>query len=455
MNWKDYEKEIFEHFKNEYQNAQISYDKKIVGIYSKIDRQVDILIEDYVAGNKISIIVDGKYFNKKIDVKIVESFLGMLKDINAHKGILITQKGFTKSATNRAYYDPTDIELDILNFKDIKKWQGFVALPYSGKNAVFIYAPFGWVIDIKTEMPTHCYMYQRGIDIEQAKRNIEFMYINFWYKTSNISSIDQLIEEQNKNILHFHPDAKIKISNTIKRKDANTKLREADIPAYNGLEITGYVEFGDFIFFCVLLTPYELQNKNRRKLEYLLAKIIPTKIEFDNSRIIKQSLRELKKLKDKEDRAKIRMKISQWYEEMHDVNNAIKVLEELVLEFPTHYSGSKKLLELKFQTKKKELVKKELIRFYNLDPKNPTIYDDLLEIFETKYPLLVEFFKNGIRKSKDEHILGNLYLYLAQITKDKKAQEKYLSKAREYLETVLGENHNIFQNIDERSNFIK
>ena len=68
MDWKEYEREIFEHFNGQYPNAEITLDAKKDGLFSKTKRQIDILIEQYVAGNRIVIAVDGKYFNKKVDV---------------------------------------------------------------------------------------------------------------------------------------------------------------------------------------------------------------------------------------------------------------------------------------------------------------------------------------------------------------------------------------------------
>lgn len=80
MNWKDYEKEIYQQFKDMYPTAEITYDAKVLGRYSKVDRQIDILVEDYAAGESITIMVDAKFFGKKIDVKHVESFIGMMHD---------------------------------------------------------------------------------------------------------------------------------------------------------------------------------------------------------------------------------------------------------------------------------------------------------------------------------------------------------------------------------------
>src|SRR5665647_2858867 len=119
MNWKDYEEEIFQAFKNIYPEATITFDARIIGRFSKEERQIDILVEGSIAGRKIRIVVDGKFYNKKIDVKHVESFISMVEDIGAAQGILVTPRGYSKAAINRAYFGPSDIELDILNFDEL------------------------------------------------------------------------------------------------------------------------------------------------------------------------------------------------------------------------------------------------------------------------------------------------------------------------------------------------
>ena len=178
MTWKDYEIEIHDYFKEMFPNADISHNVTVAGRYSKVDRQIDILIEDYVAGSRMRIVVDGKFFSEKIDVKDVEMFIGMLNDCEANKGLLITQEGFSKAAINRAHYDPIDIELDILNFKDLHQFQGFGGLPYSGKHGVVIPAPFGWVIDGTRRPNMLATLYQRGLTLEQAGESKEWMYVN-------------------------------------------------------------------------------------------------------------------------------------------------------------------------------------------------------------------------------------------------------------------------------------
>ncbi|MDD4969647.1 MAG: restriction endonuclease [Paludibacter sp.] len=278
MNWKDYEKEIHNYFKEMFPNADISHNVTVLGRYSKVERQIDILIEDYIAGCRMRIVIDGKLFSEKIDVKDVEMFIGMLNDCEANKGLLITQEGFSKAAINRAYHDPIDIELDILNFKDLYQFQGSGGIPYSGKHGVLLPAPFGWIIDATRRNGMLATLYQRGLTLEKAGANKEWMYVNLRSKDDEIKTIDDFLKFQEKNTLREFPKAKISFLPTVKRDDATIKLRVIDISTYPTKEYTGFVDFKDFIFFCVMFTPDELNRKNIRKLESILQRALPINI---------------------------------------------------------------------------------------------------------------------------------------------------------------------------------
>ncbi|WP_291726196.1 restriction endonuclease [Bernardetia sp.] len=115
--WKKYEKELFTKYSNEYPNHIITIDDKIVGQFSKIKRQVDISIKKDVAGYKVLGVIECKYYNKKVDVKIVDAFIGFLEDVKANFGIIITNQGFSTAAKNRA--EVKGIELIIHKFKSV------------------------------------------------------------------------------------------------------------------------------------------------------------------------------------------------------------------------------------------------------------------------------------------------------------------------------------------------
>ena len=106
------------------------------------------------------------------------------------------------------------------------------------------------------------------------------MYVQFWDRKKDDFDLDKLIQHQEQYTKEAFPTATFEYRTTVKRNDARTKLRIAHIESHPGPEVTGFIEFKDFIFFCVLLTPEEMSRKNIRKLENILLKVVPTKISF-------------------------------------------------------------------------------------------------------------------------------------------------------------------------------
>ena len=278
MDWKKYEKEVFEFFKEQYQDADVDFNVKRTGLYSKVNRQIDILIEQYIAGNRMVYAVDCKYLNKKVDVKAVESYIAMLEDIGAHKGLLISKEGFSKAAYNRAHFSSTDIELDILNFEDLHAFQGHGAIPYAGSNGVLMPAPFGWVIDGTAAHPWAAALYRQGRTLEQAMKDHEFMYVEFWDRHKDDHNLSDLLKIQENNLIKADKDYSIEYIPTARRKDATTKLRVATVKSYPTPEYTGFVEFKDFIFFCVMFSPINRSKNNTRKLENIVKTVLPIKV---------------------------------------------------------------------------------------------------------------------------------------------------------------------------------
>jgi len=110
MDWKEYEAEIYRILSKTYPNAHITQNVMVDGRYSKVKRQVDVMIEERIAGFHLKIVIDAKFRNKKIDVTDVEAFIGYCEDIGASKGVLISLEGYTDAANSRAHFDESDIE---------------------------------------------------------------------------------------------------------------------------------------------------------------------------------------------------------------------------------------------------------------------------------------------------------------------------------------------------------
>jgi len=75
----------------------------VVGRITGVRRQIDVLIEArHDTDNSRRIIVDAKRRARKIDVKEVESFRGLMEDVGATHGYLVSPAGHTKAAEKRA-----------------------------------------------------------------------------------------------------------------------------------------------------------------------------------------------------------------------------------------------------------------------------------------------------------------------------------------------------------------
>lgn len=281
MNWKEYEKTVFEYLTHWFPEENINYNSKIRGKMSKSIRQVDILIDGKIAGIDIRVVIDSKsYKNKKVDVKAVESFLGMLADVDAHKGVLVTTKGYTKGAINRTFNDSNkDLDLEVLNFDELKELDGIGGIIHRGIYGMTIPAPFGWVINAKQIHASFlAKFYQRGLSFEEAAKNEELIYANIIIKGEEFLNLEEVIAKQES--VTNSQFGKCTFEYSEKKVGQNRKviIREIIYANKDYREITGFLDFDDFIFYLVLITPKELFNKNKMKLDFMLAKAIPMKV---------------------------------------------------------------------------------------------------------------------------------------------------------------------------------
>lgn len=453
MNWKKYEQEILKYFQETFPETQISFDRKIVGRYSKVERQIDILLEGEIAGYEIRIIVDCKYFSKNIDVKQVESFSSMVEDVEAHQGILITQKGYSKAAINRAYYGSQKVELDIINFNELKKFQNVTAVPYSGHFAVIVPAPFGWILDLKDKINSFASIHQRGLTLKQAQKRTEWMYMDFW--KTDAPDVDQLIEIQNANLLAIDPNTVFTYNTLVKRSDGmKTKIRIAEIATYPALEVTGFIQFDKHILFIILFTPKELLGKNLRKLQFLLKVSNPIALDFDNQLVIKQLLDEINQTSDIKEQADMYYQIGIWYQEMDDFSNALIYLKKSIDCFPSHYSHLKGIIRkaLQFGFINESIMYS--IQFFDIAPKNPKTPQDLIEIYfaQSRPNDLIDLFKGLILRNQYYEVLGNLHFHLGLTyfnMDDVADTEQCFKTAKQYFEKTLPLDHHVFKSIEE------
>lgn len=280
VDWREYEKAVFEEFTKRYPDSRISWNVHVKGNLSGIDRQIDVLIDTDIDGASFRTAVDTKMYNKAIDIKDVEEFLGLVSDIGVQRGLMVTTVGYSQSALERAHRDLADIELDVMSLAEFKAHQASGAIPFSGPNAIVLPAPFGWIIDNFSVPQFSAVLYQHGRSFEDSARAYEWAYFQFWRKDipGTPITVDGVLEEQNLDLRG--DDSNIEISyidvpNTLRYP---TKIRLAKRSSHPAWEYTGAIEFPDFIFFIVVFTPPRVANRNLRKLIEMLSRAIPASI---------------------------------------------------------------------------------------------------------------------------------------------------------------------------------
>jgi hypothetical protein len=102
MSWKTYEKQVHRHFVEKYPDEQILFDQKLVGRHSKVDRQVDVLVRSHATGRELIGVFDCKHFSRHVDVRVIDFMVGFLDDLGANYGGVVSSRGFTVAARNRA-----------------------------------------------------------------------------------------------------------------------------------------------------------------------------------------------------------------------------------------------------------------------------------------------------------------------------------------------------------------
>lgn len=465
MTWKDYEEEIFDLLKETYKDATITFDQTLKGRYSQVYRQIDVLIESYIAGKKIRLIVDGKYFNKNIDVKAVESFISMVEDVDAKQGILITSKGFSPAAINRAYYGPTDVELDILNFEDFKQFQSFGGFIYLGKHGAIVPAPFGWILDGTKRDYTLAAIYQRGLTFDEAAKNKEWMYVNIFSKDEEINSLDDLVKLQEFYTKEEFPKATFEYNSSIQRSDnSKTLLRTIVIDKYPTNEYTGFIEFDDFFVFFVLFTPIELKSKNVRKLENLLERTIP--IQVNEASVLQSNYSRLQflldKSKDNVEKAELFVGQAEILISLKKYDEAFEKYGESITTLNTCYGAIKGKINVGLL---KNFINENLTSLvdslYDLQPTNPTICVDLMDLFSEHKRIddLIHFLKYGSDKYKEnKEAIGNFNYHLGLLffkLNNKKEAEHHFLISRAAFSDSLDKKHYVFSQINQNMKRLK
>ncbi|MNK11851.1 Restriction endonuclease [compost metagenome] len=90
-------------------------------------RQIDLSIRSRITNTDLLIIVQAKDLTRKADIKVLDEFRSVIKDVRANKGILVCAMGFTKKAIE--YAKKQSIDLYSAHTPTNKKWAFGLEIP--------------------------------------------------------------------------------------------------------------------------------------------------------------------------------------------------------------------------------------------------------------------------------------------------------------------------------------
>lgn len=124
-NWLDLEKLAALIFGELQPDRRVAHNATLKGVLSRVNRQIDVLIEDPVTGARV--IVDCKDWKKKVNVANAGAFASLLEDVEATAGVLLCNRGFSVAARNLAR--AKGFSLARLHDASSRKWRLDVLMP--------------------------------------------------------------------------------------------------------------------------------------------------------------------------------------------------------------------------------------------------------------------------------------------------------------------------------------
>lgn len=108
-------------------NTKIEKDIKLIG-KSGVERQIDVFITGEVGAFEVKIFIESKNHSTAIDIKEVESIVGMVEDVGATLGVIVCPSGFTDGAKKRA--SRAGLQLYEIYDQSLKNSNLFIPLRY-------------------------------------------------------------------------------------------------------------------------------------------------------------------------------------------------------------------------------------------------------------------------------------------------------------------------------------
>ena len=100
--WKKFEKIIADIHVLNAEGAKVEFNDRIEGKTTRQKRQIDVSLRFHHGYYQYLVIIECKDLKGKVPIKEIEAFRTKMEDVRAHKGIMVSSKGFQKGAIEAA-----------------------------------------------------------------------------------------------------------------------------------------------------------------------------------------------------------------------------------------------------------------------------------------------------------------------------------------------------------------
>lgn len=122
--------------------ARVERNVHVLGTKSGVKRQIDVMVSGRIFGaSEATMVVDCKRYKAPLDVNDVGTFIGLVDDVGADIGLLVTTTGASEAA--REYVSSSrGIRLDIVSVEELAKWspKGTVNFDYAIPESLYVEA---------------------------------------------------------------------------------------------------------------------------------------------------------------------------------------------------------------------------------------------------------------------------------------------------------------------------
>lgn len=100
-NWQAFERLVADEVGKLDANVTVEHDAKLLGVHSRVQRQVDVMVTVPALGSAMRVAFECKLYKRAVSIGTVEEFIGKLNDLEVDRGVFCVFGSLTPAAFRR------------------------------------------------------------------------------------------------------------------------------------------------------------------------------------------------------------------------------------------------------------------------------------------------------------------------------------------------------------------